>query len=293
MRHADGATLVGESDLDGGGFGIGWGHTRFYGNLLSSNVGGWNGNSVMVREAEWLSFVTPTTVCVVRDMNSSLWFDLVGGTWVPRYGVHATLTQPSSSSSSSSSSGSDPYVLFEEEGGTRKYFGADGLLTRIVAPGGAQALLDYAGGRLTGFSVTQGGDSAQYAYSYNTDGLLAAVVRRTVAGGVTKDVRKALYTYYGAADSRGNAGDLASVQILMICPESGFEMNVSHSGYRYYVPGDTGGFVHGLKYVIGPAAWERMPDPASGDPADYADHYFEYDSARRVTLHKTNGGELQ
>ena len=288
VRFMDGATLVGESDLSGGGFGIGWGHTRFYGNLLSCNVGGWNGNSVMVREAEWLAFVNPATVCVVRNMNSSLWFDLVGGTWVPRYGVHATLT-----AHASFSSGGDQFVLFEEEIGTRKYFGPDGSLVRIVAPGGAQGLLDYAGGRLTAFSVTRGGDAALYAYSYKTDGLLSAVVKRAVVGGVTKDLRKALYTYYGAGDARGNAGDLASVQILMICPESGLDINVSRSGYRYYVPGDTGGFVHGLKYVIGPAAWERMSDPAGGDPADYADHCFLYDSERRVTLHKTNGGQLQ
>ena len=229
----DGATLLGESDLSGGGFGIGWGHTRCYGNLLSSNVGGWNGNSVMVREAEWLAFVSPSTVCVVRDMQSSLWFDLVGGTWVPRYGVHATLTGLSSSlSSSSSSSGIDQYVLFEEESGTSRYFGADGSLVRIVAPGGVEARLTYAGGALASFEVAQGGMSARYVYEYNSSGLLGTVTQQTVANAIPTPVRRALYTYFGAGDSRGCAGDLASVEIQMWCSTNGMWMSVSRSGYR-------------------------------------------------------------
>src|SRR2546427_196760 len=74
-------------------------------------------------------------------------------------------------------------------------------------------------------------------------------------------------------------------------------MPLATSYYRYYRSGDAHGFVHGLKYVVGPEAYARMvaagitPETATDTQiGNYADHYFEYDTSNRVTLEKVKGG---
>src|SRR5205807_1045763 len=67
--------------------------------------------------------------------------------------------------------------------------------------------------------------------------------------------------------------------------------------YRYYQPGDENGFMHGLKFRVGPEAYARMlgagiaPETATDDQlAAYADYYFEYDGQQRVVLERVKGG---
>ena len=71
--------------------------------------------------------------------------------------------------------------------------------------------------------------------------------------------------------------------------------------YRYWTAGQTNGFVHGLKYVVNPAAYATLAaDPAVTIPgtasdakvAQYADNYFEYSDDFRVTLEQVDGGSL-
>ncbi len=71
-----------------------------------------------------------------------------------------------------------------------------------------------------------------------------------------------------------------------------------YNHYRYYKVGQSNGFAHALKYALRAKASETMiaagfnPDTASDtDFAKFADYYFEYDSAQRVTRQKIRGGE--
>src|SRR5690606_34439413 len=68
--------------------------------------------------------------------------------------------------------------------------------------------------------------------------------------------------------------------------------------YRYYTAGDLEhGFIHGLKYVIQPATYDRIIadslDPLTVSDvllSQYADNYFQYDLQQRVTLERVEGG---
>ena len=52
IRYGDGEILLSETDLSHPAFGVGVGHTRDYGNLLSSNSTGWNGKSWLVSQVQ-------------------------------------------------------------------------------------------------------------------------------------------------------------------------------------------------------------------------------------------------
>ncbi len=315
VRFMDGELLLDETDLDGGGLGIGWGHTRSFGNQLDSTSGSPLGNSLLVPQLERLSFVSESTVCVVRGTASSLWFDKQDSTWVPRFGVRATLVYepPTSSSSSSSSSGSQDggtFVLFDQDSGMTSRFpvsgpspaaGSNAFLSGVTAAGGAEATFEYSGESVTRFAVRNAEPSnpgtfveCSYEYGYNANGLLASVTHSATASGSTTDVRRSLYTYFDGSNSRGNRGDLESATVEAWCGTNSAWMPVSRSCYRYYTPGLTGGFVHGLRYAVGPAAFDRMVaaglDPLADDPSEYADHHLEYDARKRVVMHGLRGG---
>ena len=62
----------------------------------------------------------------------------------------------------------------------------------------------------------------------------------------------------------------------------------------YYQPGEAHGYTGGLKYVFGPASYDRLVASVGTSASDsevstYADYYFRYDSRRRVTLETVQG----
>src|SRR5690606_15342390 len=99
------------------------------------------------------------------------------------------------------------------------------------------------------------------------------------------NLRRVVYTYYETGDTHGSPGDLqtATVQIY----QSGAWQDYETGYYRYYLDGDPDGFAHGLKYALGPAAFQRLADdPAVTDPltatdaqvAAHADFQFQYNA---------------
>src|SRR5690606_35078315 len=117
-------------------------------------------------------------------------------------------------------------------------------------------------------------------------GLLERVtLGREVNGGPSQPVRVAEYAYYGEGEPFGNPGDLKTATV-----RDGLGAALGTSYYRYYLPGQTGGYAGGLKYAFGPEAFARLQAEV-GDPftasdaavAPYAEHYFEYDADQRVT----------
>ena len=135
----------------------------------------------------------------------------------------------------------------------------------------------------------------QYVYD-DTELLHSCTLLRTV-GGVTTPVRRALYTWYQEGDLHGNPGDLKTVTRQVY---SGGQWVGSDTRYcRYYLAGESGGYQHGLKYLLEPQAFaDLQADPAVSDPftasdeivAQYADYYFEYDYLQRATLETVSGG---
>jgi hypothetical protein len=105
-------------------------------------------------------------------------------------------------------------------------------------------------------------------------------------------VRQVNYVYYSVSgDSNGSINDLKTAVV-----EDGAGNPIYTMYYRYYTTSDIAsslpGFVHGLKYTVGPQGYARLlaansvTDPSSLSNslvAVYASKYFEYDSSRRVT----------
>src|SRR5947209_7788780 len=98
-------------------------------------------------------------------------------------------------------------------------------------------------------------------------------------------VREADYTYYDGTQPGGNAGDLQLVQTRTGSATLGGGTVIDTTLYRYY-SGESGGASGLLKYVFGPAAYDRMVgaglSPLTTTVANdssllpYADNYFVY-----------------
>ena len=113
--------------------------------------------------------------------------------------------------------------------------------------------------------------------------------------GSWSDIRRVLYDYYGSAESYGTLGDLKRSRAQVPQGSTWADREVHY--YRYYKSGESSGFAHGLKYEVRPKAYEQMTadglDPltaSNSQVAQYADHYFEYDTDRRVSKEAIDGG---
>ncbi|MBC8873387.1 MAG: RHS repeat-associated core domain-containing protein [Planctomycetes bacterium] len=167
-------------------------------------------------------------------------------------------------------------------------------------------------------SYTSGGTTTteQYLYEYEKVcgdlQLKQLTLRRKVGAGSWTNVSRVQYTYYESDETHGGPGDLQTV-VTQVREGSQWK-DTGTTMYRYYneLPSSSSSSsssssgapesspeVHLLKYVVNPAAYERLKaDPDVTDPltasdskvAEYADNYFEYDTNGRVTKEMVNGG---
>src|SRR5262249_54714068 len=117
----------------------------------------------------------------------------------------------------------------------------------------------------------------------------------------TQEVRNVVYSYYSSGELYGNVGDLKTSTI------NEGNVIVDQTYYRYYTQADIDngqhGYLHGLKYVFGSAAYARLTDygltlnpiktPSAltdAQVAPFADRYFEYDQEHRVITTNVPGG---
>ena len=134
-----------------------------------------------------------------------------------------------------------------------------------------------------------------YLYTYVSSGVNTGLIanvtlRRQINGGSWSTVRQVVYTYYDGSQAHGNAGDLEMANV-----EDGSGNILDTEYYRYYT-GESGGYVHGLKYYFDTAAYARLA-AAFGSPttatdaqvAPYADNYFQYNSFQQVTEEMVQG----
>jgi RHS repeat-associated protein len=299
VRYADGVLLHREDDLDGGGFGIDWGHRREFHNQLSNGAGD-NGNNWMLPYDAYL-ISDSNQITVVKGGESSLWFEWTGSEWESQFGNNFKIDHEDNS---------NQYVLTDTKSGLQSYFhdfsstwsaGKRGRLSTLKSAGGQTATISRDGstGRISQFTISSGTSNVTYLYSYNTTGKISQVNQFVTLSPTVASARVANFTYYDSSESYGNYGDLKKVvvQNQVGSGSSSTFQTLKTSYYRYYKPGETGGYNQGLRYIVGPDAWQAMVD-ASINPetatnaqiASYADNYLEYDSERRVTKKVEDGG---
>ncbi len=305
VRFGDGEVVHDKTDLSGSAFGLTWGHTRSYGNQLSRNNNGFNGNSWLVSQVEYLIFLAEDLISVMRGVSDSIWIRKVGGVWRGELGARYTARQV----------GNDWEIYNQATGLTQVFYGQSaawylaGQLRRVVAPSGRTARIIRDGsGRIIKWEVTDGMEEPQEALRFDYEyyvtgpgaGRLKSVTKVVTREGSEHNVRRVSYTYYGLESDHGNPRDLQSVDVEEWDGDDWF--SIRKSWYRYYRPNAEKGFVHGLKYFMGPESVRRMvalgvdpetaPDEDDGETlgvAGFADLYFEYDGQRRVTFERANG----
>ncbi len=305
VRYGDGEVVHNETDLAGSAFGLSWGHIRSYGNQLSRNNTGFNGNSWLVEEVEYLIFLSPDLISVMRGVSNSIWIRKVGGVWRGELGARYTARQV----------GNDWEIYNQATGFTQVFHGQSaawylaGQFKRVVTPSGQSAHITRDGsGRIVKWEATDGLEEPQEALRFDYEyyatgpgsGRLKSVTKVITREGSEHNVRRASYTYYGLENDHGNPRDLQSVDVEEWDGDDWF--SIRKGWYRYYLPNAEKGFAHGLKYFMGPESVRRMvaagvdpataPDDDEGETlgvAGFADFYFEYDSQRRVTFERANG----
>jgi RHS repeat-associated protein len=303
IRYADGTIKLGATDLSSAGFGVPWGQARSWSNALGYTIGSDNGNGWVDTQQPRLLQAdghTSNTVILVTNATTSRFYDLVSGSYVPRFYdqsqlAHNTTTHEfvllDASGNQLTFADFDSSVTAAERGALKSFVDPDGNTTSVTSwtTDGHPAEVQR--------STTRGSDTIteSYLYSYVSSGvngglLSGVVLRRRINSGSWSTVRQVQYTYYdGNASVYGNIGDLDTAQIL---DASSNVLDTYY--YRYYTSADAGsiGYVGGLKYAFGPQSYGRLvtalgstaPGAAGdSDVAPYADNYFQYDSHQRVT----------
>jgi RHS repeat-associated protein len=297
VRYGDGAIRLAVTDLSTprGGLFI---HQRHYFNrMVNGPYYGPNGYNWFVTQLPSL-MRDGDSIAVVFQANDPYWFDLVSGTYVPRYGVlDVSLTHSGS------------YFTFTQTSGGRMEVTVFHDFDATTAPGGFVSRTDSAGietvvaqqwlGRIDELqrSITVGSTTTveSLLYVYNGSGenynLLSSVTyRRKVGSGDWVNYKRVIFDYYTSSDTQGAAGDLKSAAEQRPNGSSWDTIGIRY--YRYWLDGSSAGFAHALKFDIGPEAYRRLfnnnIDPDAADDStlrQYADHYFEYDpSTQAVTF---------
>ncbi len=305
MRYSSGQIQFHEDDLGAKAFGIPWGHTRSYANVLTNNAVGVNGNSWLVKQFKTLAFIDPQTgpndpkkIVMIDSGTKSRWFGQpVSGTALSAFSGRDKLVHNATDGEFAWVTPHGGGAVFHDNSGSHAP-GMAGNLKLMVDRFGAQAAPTYdSAGRMTSFSQEANGKSSAFSYEHHPAGgggtgkLATATLQ--VDG---QAVRRAQYGYF-TAEPGGNAGDLRSVSVEHFDGATGRFGVVANKHYRYYSQGDTGGFAHGMKFVVYNASYQRMtaaglkPEDATEEQiAAYADHFFEYDNEQRVVKERVNGG---
>ncbi len=289
------------ADLSSAAFGSAWGNTRSWSNQLQSEYDGPYGVNWFLKEAPML-FQNGTTISVVGVVQKAIWFELVGGAWVPKFYFKDTLVHESGK-----------FIHADTVGKRTEFYdftvtpALQGKFIRSYDPHGGTAHVIDAGydgsNRLISITQTVGGNSVRYLYTYHDTSPHENRIQSVTLQVNAVDVRQALFEYYDSGESNGVIGDLKLVTIQtskIPCPSgSAVWTDVQKTHYRYYTGTSATGYARGLKFVVGPEAYARIV-AVGGNPltatdstiANYADHYFEFDDTQRVTKEMTNGGLL-
>ena len=295
------------TDLASTGLGQSWGHTRSYSNRISDQRAGNNGCSWFYKQGSSLVNVDPdpedpnqATICVIKNINASIWFDYDSGsnTYPAKFSSRQVLTHDSLKRE---------FVLLDTQGRKTIFFDFSatvkpalrGQFKSFIDPFGINSKADYDGdSRLASFEQKgPRGSTNSYAYDYVASGANVGRLEYVTHQLDGTSVRRVKFNYYGSSESNGSLGDLKLVTVQQFDGSTWTDLN--HTHYRYYLDLEADGFEHGLKFEVGPEAYARMvadgltPTTATNaQVANYADKYFEYDVDKHVTLESVRGGSL-
>lgn len=316
IRYKNGEVRLVVKDLSSDGFGRGWGHTRSYSNRLTDQAAGLNGNSWFIKQQPLAIVVegslgeeTPARIVIMGIVSDAKWFDWQSGQYVGKFGIKETLFHDEDN---------DEFILCSPRGRKTVFYdfttdpALAGRFKRFEDPKGnlRTAQYDTETGQLTSvvqsYEVGEATVTETYSYAYVADGLNAGQLQSVTLGidrgAGSVSVRKAEYTYYDG-ETEPESGTLNDLRTAIVSTWDGSAWQaIRRSYYRYYTEGEPNGFTHGLKFVVGAEAWQRMETatPNELDPVtatdeelrDYADHFFEYDTDKQVTLEEVHGGSL-
>jgi YD repeat-containing protein len=302
VRYGTGQMIHVENDLAADAFGIPWGHTRSYANVLTGSGGNgtsWNGNRWYVRQMKLLRFSPggdpPDQVIVEDGATSSQYFTWVTNKYVNTYSGWNLLEHDDVA---------HEFVLTQARGGQQWVFydhtasaGLRGQLKRVVDAAGRTVNCAYDGSDLLEkFEQVVDGQTSGFYYTWTAIASVESVTLRLQ----DKPVRRVRFTYYQSEDTGGNLDDLKSAIIEQYDAGTGSWRIVARKHYRYYLTGEPNGFASGLKLVIGATAYQQMLDaglnPETATEAElfqFADFYYEYDSEKRVSLERLEGGRRE
>jgi hypothetical protein len=235
-------------------------------------------------------------VAVTFDLCTAYWFSESGGSYGPRFGAKQELIFDSMLCR----------FIFKDCNGDVWQFTNKGQFDSVKYKNAQEVAVTErtSDGKIkkTSRTVTQDGKTTTDAnvFEYYDSGAAAGRIKQITfqrSTNPTAGIRRMVYTYYGADEEHGSAGDLKTATEQILAGTTWVDHETSY--YRYYKAGEAGGFEHGLKYALGPEAFERLKsDPQVSDPflatdakvAQYADHYYEYDAQQRVTKSVVQAG---
>jgi RHS repeat-associated protein len=299
VRYFDGSIVYNATDLESDGFGGPFGQIRSWTNLTQYGASGRNGTGMIGNALPFLQQADgSTSVTFVDSGSNQRTFDLNGSSYVPESFVADTLVHANGQFVYTDTSGNQ-YTFYDfsmsypaaQRGEFAKLTDAAGNVTYVSALSADGTIAEIRRQDTSGVD----GESWLYTYLSATDpnaGLLSNVqMRRPDGQGSWTVERQVNYSYYDGTAPFGNLGDLKTATIE---DASGNALDTDY--YRYYLAGESGGYAHGLKYVFDSASYARLA-AAVGNPftapdnavAPYAQHYFQYDGLRRVTLHTVQG----
>jgi len=204
IRYDNGQIEFSQTDLHSEGFGLDWGHTRYYCNRLNVDTDFGNGFDWMVEQWAYAALLPGGIVAIVFSPDVTYWFELVGGSYQPLCGAKQTLTDSDGL-----------FTLTFPNGEVWQFYdftsSLPGKLYQAISPGGIVTSVSYGSNGLPWqIQRTAAGVTETYGYSY---GLSGASFNRviTVVLSRTSDVAQVNYEYHDGTDEFGSLGDLKTV----------------------------------------------------------------------------------
>jgi hypothetical protein len=280
VRYADGTVNLTFQDLSSNGFGVPWGQTRTWTNNATYAASTLNGWGMFDVQQPFLARYGASQIVLFLNGHDARYFQDNGdGTYSEHFSGKEGLKFDGA------------HFILSDHKGTRLFFSApvdtnhNGLLLSINDPYGGATTFTYSGTPSQLQSVTRtdaaSGITETYGYGYVSGFLASVTLSRSNTPGTIREVD---YTYYGVNGiNEPNNGNLGDLRTATIRDGSGNILDVSY--YRYYVTSSPTGYMHGLKYALGPQSYARaaaagfQPESSTDDQIKpYADYYFEYGS---------------
>jgi len=301
VRAFDGTLQFAVNDVASSGFGTDWGQTVSWSNSPGYSATALNGNGTVDAQLPYLrQNGADNQIIVISDASIARYFNLNGSTYSSEFYLQETLTHDTADKQFVLTDTTGDVIRFADfdssypagqQGQFQSFTDPYGNVTAVTSRTTAGTPAEVQRSNTTGGTTTTESFLYTYVSSGGNAGLISNVtLRRQVNGGAWSTVRQVVYTYYDGIAAYGNIGDLQLANV-----EDGSGNVLATEYYRYYT-GESGGYVHGLKYYFDTAAYGRLVT-AVGSPttatdaqvANYADNYFQYNSAQQVTLERVQG----